>query len=102
MKDAPLELPEVGWLEAARLTPGLDRHQRLDLAAHTRVHPRHLQPSQDGLRKHVIMLGGYQTLTSTSPPSSWSCPCSTATSNLAAVPSPHRPAGGRTGTAASR
>ncbi|MGW3208835.1 NADH-ubiquinone oxidoreductase-F iron-sulfur binding region domain-containing protein [Streptomyces sp. NPDC001135] len=49
MKDAPLELPEVGWLEAARLTAGLDRHQRLDLAAHTRVH-RPLRPlGRDGL-----------------------------------------------------
>ncbi|MFE3182930.1 NADH-ubiquinone oxidoreductase-F iron-sulfur binding region domain-containing protein [Streptomyces violascens] len=49
MKNAPLELPEVRWLDTARLTAGLDRYQRLDLAAHTRVHPllRHLD--RDGL-----------------------------------------------------
>ncbi|WP_405883886.1 ferredoxin [Streptomyces sp. NBC_01384] len=49
MKHAPLKLPEVRRLDSARLTAGLDRHQRLDLAAHTRVHPPLLQPGRDGL-----------------------------------------------------
>ncbi|UFR06146.1 ferredoxin [Streptomyces sp. Go40/10] len=49
MKRAPLELPEVRRLDPARLTAGLDRHQRLDLAAHTRVHPPLLPPDRDGL-----------------------------------------------------
>ncbi|GGS62603.1 oxidoreductase [Streptomyces cinerochromogenes] len=44
-----MELPEVRRLDPARLTAGLDRHQRLDLAAHTRVHPPLLQPDRDGL-----------------------------------------------------
>ncbi|MCK7622832.1 ferredoxin [Streptomyces sp. RS10V-4] len=39
MTPTALELPEARRLGAARLTAGLDRHQRLDLAAHTRVHP---------------------------------------------------------------
>ncbi|MCC9307361.1 ferredoxin [Kitasatospora sp. RB6PN24] len=39
MNAAALVLPQVRWLGTARLTAGLDRHQRLDLAAHTRVHP---------------------------------------------------------------
>lgn len=49
MKNAPLELPEVRWLDPARLTAGLDSHQRLDLAAHTHVHPPLLQPDREGL-----------------------------------------------------
>ncbi|MFJ8198905.1 NADH-ubiquinone oxidoreductase-F iron-sulfur binding region domain-containing protein [Streptomyces sp. NPDC096152] len=49
MKDAPLELPEVRRLDSARLTAGLDRHQRLDLAAHTRVHPPLRPPGRDAL-----------------------------------------------------
>ncbi|MEU2716319.1 NADH-ubiquinone oxidoreductase-F iron-sulfur binding region domain-containing protein [Streptomyces sp. NPDC007205] len=49
MRKAPLELPEVRRLDPARLTAGLDRHQRLDLAAHTRVHPPLRQPDRDGL-----------------------------------------------------
>ncbi|MEU9450332.1 NADH-ubiquinone oxidoreductase-F iron-sulfur binding region domain-containing protein [Streptomyces sp. NPDC048277] len=38
MNDAPLKLPEVRWQDPARLTAGLESHQRLDLATHTRVH----------------------------------------------------------------
>ncbi|MFE3769397.1 NADH-quinone oxidoreductase subunit NuoF family protein [Streptomyces sp. CB02959] len=49
MKDAPLELPEAHWLGSARLTAGLDRYQRLDLAAHTRVHPPLPRPDRDAL-----------------------------------------------------
>ncbi|TVZ97907.1 NADH-quinone oxidoreductase subunit NuoF family protein [Streptomyces sp. BK340] len=49
MKVAPPKLLEVRWLDSARMTAGLDRHQRLDLAAHTRVHPPLLQPDRDGL-----------------------------------------------------
>ncbi|MGV4926979.1 NADH-ubiquinone oxidoreductase-F iron-sulfur binding region domain-containing protein [Streptomyces sp. BHT-5-2] len=49
MKGTPLELPEVGWLDAARLAAGLDRHQRLDLAAHARVHPPLPAPGRDAL-----------------------------------------------------
>ncbi|MFF7970134.1 NADH-ubiquinone oxidoreductase-F iron-sulfur binding region domain-containing protein [Streptomyces sp. NPDC007905] len=49
MKNAPLKLPEVRWWEPGRLTTGLDRHQRLDLATHTRVH-RPLRPlDREGL-----------------------------------------------------
>ncbi|MFE3657985.1 NADH-ubiquinone oxidoreductase-F iron-sulfur binding region domain-containing protein [Streptomyces sp. NPDC059165] len=39
MNSAPLKLPEMRWLRPSRLTLGLDRHQRLDVAAHTRAHP---------------------------------------------------------------
>ncbi|WP_274918654.1 NADH-ubiquinone oxidoreductase-F iron-sulfur binding region domain-containing protein [Streptomyces sp. WZ-12] len=49
MNDAPLELPEVGWMGSARLTAGLDRHQRLDLAAHTRTHQPLRQLDREGL-----------------------------------------------------
>ncbi|MFD8329111.1 NADH-ubiquinone oxidoreductase-F iron-sulfur binding region domain-containing protein [Streptomyces lydicus] len=49
MKHAPLKLPEARWLDAARLTAGLDRHQRLDLAAHHHVHPPLPRPGRDGL-----------------------------------------------------
>ncbi|MEU2337003.1 NADH-ubiquinone oxidoreductase-F iron-sulfur binding region domain-containing protein [Streptomyces sp. NPDC006654] len=44
-----LTLPEVRWLDQGRLTAGLDRHQRLDLAAHARVHPPLPQPGRDDL-----------------------------------------------------
>ncbi|MFB7667130.1 NADH-ubiquinone oxidoreductase-F iron-sulfur binding region domain-containing protein [Kitasatospora sp. NPDC056138] len=49
---AALELPEVRWLGSARLTAGLDRHQRLDLAAHSRVHP----PLADRTRANLLEL----------------------------------------------
>ncbi|MEN1887936.1 NADH-ubiquinone oxidoreductase-F iron-sulfur binding region domain-containing protein [Streptomyces mirabilis] len=49
MKNAPLKLPEVRWLDPARLTLGLDRHQRLDLSTHTRVHPPLPEPDQEDL-----------------------------------------------------
>ncbi|WP_235095880.1 NADH-quinone oxidoreductase subunit NuoF family protein [Streptomyces sp. A1-5] len=49
MKGAPLKLPDVSWLDPARLTAGLDRHQRLDLPAHTRVHPPLHRPDRDAL-----------------------------------------------------
>ncbi|MGW3357193.1 NADH-ubiquinone oxidoreductase-F iron-sulfur binding region domain-containing protein [Streptomyces bungoensis] len=49
MKSAPLKLPEVRGLDVARLTAGLDRHQRLDLAAHTGVHPPLRRPDREDL-----------------------------------------------------
>ncbi|MEU8925363.1 NADH-ubiquinone oxidoreductase-F iron-sulfur binding region domain-containing protein [Kitasatospora sp. NPDC048545] len=48
MSRAPA-LPEVRWLAPARLTAGLDRRRRLDLAAHRSVHPLPPQPSRDDL-----------------------------------------------------
>ncbi|MEU0965286.1 oxidoreductase, partial [Streptomyces sp. NPDC005917] len=49
MKGPTLELPEVRRLGSARLTAGLDRHRRLDLAAHHRVHPPLPRLDRDGL-----------------------------------------------------
>ncbi|OIK02228.1 NADH-quinone oxidoreductase subunit NuoF family protein [Streptomyces monashensis] len=49
MRHAPLKLPEVRWLDSARLTAGLDRHPHLDLAAHTRVHSPLPDPDRDAL-----------------------------------------------------
>jgi NADH:ubiquinone oxidoreductase subunit F (NADH-binding)/ferredoxin len=46
---AETALPEVRWLAPARLTAGLDRRHRLDLAAHRSVHPLPPLPSRDEL-----------------------------------------------------
>ncbi|WP_327070932.1 NADH-ubiquinone oxidoreductase-F iron-sulfur binding region domain-containing protein [Kitasatospora sp. NBC_01302] len=43
------EPPQVRGLGTARLIAGLDRFQRLDLAAHTRVHPPLPRPARDAL-----------------------------------------------------
>ncbi|MFI6847546.1 NADH-ubiquinone oxidoreductase-F iron-sulfur binding region domain-containing protein [Kitasatospora sp. NPDC050467] len=44
---ARIDLPQVRHMGRARLTAGLDRFQRLDLAAHTRVHPPLPRPTRD-------------------------------------------------------
>ncbi|MFF4934369.1 NADH-ubiquinone oxidoreductase-F iron-sulfur binding region domain-containing protein [Streptomyces griseofuscus] len=49
MKNAPLKLPEVRWVEPGRLTSGLDRHQRMDLSTHTRVNPPLPEPGREDL-----------------------------------------------------
>ncbi|GAA3117400.1 NADH-quinone oxidoreductase subunit NuoF family protein [Streptomyces rameus] len=49
MRGPELELPAVRRLGTARLTAGLNRHRRLDLAAHRRVHPPLPPLDRDGL-----------------------------------------------------
>ncbi|MGW1869986.1 NADH-ubiquinone oxidoreductase-F iron-sulfur binding region domain-containing protein [Streptomyces mauvecolor] len=49
MKNAPLKLPEVRWADPGRLTAGLDRHQRMNLSTHTRVHLPLPEPDREDL-----------------------------------------------------
>ncbi|MFJ9839759.1 hypothetical protein ACIRYZ_04710 [Kitasatospora sp. NPDC101155] len=55
-----IDLPQVFHLGPARLTAGLDRFRRLDLASHTHVHPPLPRPTRDSLldlAEHVDLRG---------------------------------------------